>query len=98
MTAQCNGNLFVFITSAWIYGGDATRANIMYVDYGNTETVNRSALKGIPNALWKVAPQAVPFRIQGEIHDFNILYLYPQYTRVLWFSFMLNYGIQISMG
>ena len=56
--------------SAWIQGGDATRAKVMYVDYGNTETVDRTALYGISDTLWQLAPQAVPFRIQGKIRQY----------------------------
>ena len=49
----------------WIRGGDKVKADVVYIDYGNTETIDYSKLSGLPDRFWDLPPQAVPFRIQG---------------------------------
>ncbi|KAK2157072.1 hypothetical protein LSH36_199g00004 [Paralvinella palmiformis] len=48
----------------WIRGGDKVKADVVYIDYGNTETIDYSKLSGLPDRFWDLPPQAVPFRIQ----------------------------------
>ena len=48
-----------------MYGGNKVNADIMYVDYGNTETVDHSKISGLPEKYWQIPPLAVPFKLEG---------------------------------
>jgi len=47
----------------WIENVDEQFARVMFVDYGNTDSVPLSDLQVLPEIYWRVRPLAVPFRL-----------------------------------
>ncbi len=41
-------------------------ANVFYVDYGNSETVDVLSLRALPKDMSKLRPLATPFRTSGK--------------------------------
>ncbi|ELU02613.1 hypothetical protein CAPTEDRAFT_217767 [Capitella teleta] len=58
----------------WVYGLQGSRAEVYYMDWGNTDCVSISDLRSLPDEYCEVAPFAIPFKsIDGCANQLSLL-------------------------
>ena len=66
--AQKKDNLLILIFRAWIIDHDhyGTYFRVLFVDWGNIETLEHTDIKNAVDSVWTLRPMATPFRYTGD--------------------------------
>ena len=88
---------FIVSTRCWCLEVSSVarkEVKVFYIDYGNCEWISWDQFTDIHKRFWDLAPQAIPFKLAGELNFW--WFLNPNVLSLFVFILLLKGGVAIS--